>query len=72
MQSQSMTTITAQCCWCDHVESLNVPTEDLQSFRNGTHAQEAFPTMSPADREFFLISGLCPSCWDAEFTEDEG
>ena len=67
MQSPSMTTITAECVMCEHVESLNVPTEDLRSFRSGTYAQVAFPTLSPADREFYLLSGLCPDCWAAEF-----
>ena len=70
--SQSMTTLTATCVLCEHVESLNVPSKDLQSFREGTYAQEAFPTMSSADREFFLLTGLCSPCWDAQFADIEG
>jgi hypothetical protein len=64
MQGVDLTTITAECSSCQYVESRNVPTESVRAFRSGVHAQVAFPFLSPEDREFYLLSGLCGPCWD--------
>lgn len=71
MTTTSMTTITGQCPMCDHVESLNVPTEAVTAYRAGAYAQDAFWFLTPAEREFFLISGTCGPCWDRLIGFDE-
>ena len=43
-------------------------------YKIGEHAQDVFPNWTPAERELFLISGICGDCFDiimAEPDEDE-
>ena len=49
---------------------LDVTSEQLESHRNGELAQNAFPHLSPPEREF-LISGVTPAEWAREFAVDE-
>lgn len=40
------------------------------AWERGAHIQDAFPQLSPEDREI-LISGTCPKCWDEIFGVDD-
>ena len=47
----------------------NVTINQLRRFEAGDHVQNAMPSLSEDDREFF-ISGSTPEEWDAAFKED--
>lgn len=59
-------TIRIPCLHCKKEENIEVSAEALQRWKNGLLAQEAFPDLSPEQREMF-ISKICPSCWDKLF-----
>ena len=56
------------CPGCGSVTPLRVPREGFLRWQDGATTTEAFPALSPDDRER-LISGLCPRCW-SEWTTD--
>lgn len=62
------TTISRQCPICGKVNTITVDTkvlnDGMQAYRSGALIQNAFPTLSPSEREFF-ITGICDKCWDA-------
>ena len=45
---------------------LPITSEQLYWYNNGMLAQEAFPSLTPPQREF-LISGITPDEWDKYF-----
>lgn len=47
----------------------NIPLSGYQAYMNGALIQNAFPTMSPSDREI-MITGTHPKCWDLLFADD--
>lgn len=66
--------LTKPCPMCGKTKTLTV---DKDNYRRWSHremlAQEAFPELSPEDRER-LISGTCPDCWNkmcASMEDDE-
>jgi hypothetical protein len=50
--------------------SVTVKGEDLYKYRKGALIQEAFPTLSPSDREF-LLTGVSPKGWKELYFEEE-
>lgn len=62
-----MTTISATCKNCNKVEEAVVESSALFAYNQGELVQNAFPEMSPADREFYFKSGLCGDCFNAMF-----
>jgi hypothetical protein len=58
--------ITTKCPSCGEKKIMYVSAKGFKSWKEGGHIQDAFPTLSPDDRER-LLSGLCPACWDKEF-----
>jgi len=62
-------TFRAECIWCGTPRPTTLPAEQLFQYRQGAHVQDAFPEMSADDREF-IISGVCPTCFDT-LREDE-
>lgn len=66
------TQLTVKCISCKQDQSVKVKEKDLKEYSNGAHAQHAFPYLSADEREL-LISGICGSCFDKMFEdEDEG
>lgn len=62
--------ITHECVFCKCERSIIVPMSDYITYLQGERSiQDVFPEMSPDDREFFFISGICPDCWDKIFVE---
>lgn len=53
---------------CGHEHELTVNFEQYLEYQSGELVQDAFPYMSPTDRERF-ISGLCPDCQKEVFKE---
>lgn len=64
----NMTTISRSCPFCGKEHSITVDTRILnvgtQAYRSGALIQNAFPTLTPSQREFFA-TGICDKCWDS-------
>lgn len=54
-------TVKCKCPICGTASSLTVNEQDLDAWRGGKKAQDAFPTLSTFDREL-LITGMCHAC----------
>jgi hypothetical protein len=63
------TDVTGPCYQCGKPQTVQVKIADLARFRDGDFAQNCFPHLPPAEREF-LISGICGECWDKMFPHD--
>lgn len=57
------------CRGCRKHYFLDVKANDYLDYLGWKHAQDAFPYLSPEEREL-LISGLCPECWHKTFGEE--
>ena len=65
-------TYTAQPCMeCGERATITVPLDQYRAWLAGTFVQEAFPTLTPEQRELF-ITGIHPECWEAMFADEEG
>lgn len=58
------------CRRCGNIVTLSIRDKDLTDWRSGKYAQDAFPYLSPSQREL-IISQTCGSCWTAIFGDDE-
>lgn len=56
------------CPMCSTYHTLTVELEQYLNYQSGELVQDAFPRMSPTNRERF-ISGLCPDCQKKIFVE---
>ena len=65
-----MTVIEAKCQLCGHESTVEVETLAYLRWQNGTYLQDAFPTLSPAERETVKL-GFCLPCQDALFSPPE-
>lgn len=61
--------ISVKCRCCGQEYILNVTDDGYNAYMNGALVQDAFPCISPEDREL-LISGLCENCWDKLFQDN--
>lgn len=60
--------IDFECPMCGKYHMITVELEQYLKYQSGELVQDAFPHMSPSDRERF-ISGLCPDCQKKIFVE---
>lgn len=51
-----------ECVVCHKSDEVELPKAAYEAWRGGVHVQDAFPDMTPDDREL-LISGTHPACW---------
>lgn len=58
------------CITCKTNHEVFVNPVDMERYKNGTHAQDAFPYLTEDQREL-LISQICGTCFDAMFEGDE-
>jgi len=58
------------CVCCSEVTKVFIRAPELYSYRQGTKIQTALRSLSPESCEL-LMSGICPTCWDKTFGEDE-
>jgi hypothetical protein len=63
--------ITKTCMMTGSVNTLDIPVTQSQidAWQGGLLIQEAMPNLSADDREF-LMTGITPQVWDAEFGEE--
>ena len=62
--------LVGKCPYCDTSWTLKVSKDAFNKFKyEGVHVQDAFPDMSPDEREL-LVSGICNTCWDKIFTDE--
>lgn len=61
---------TPRCMMCDKSDEVEVDPDALRAWREGALIQEAFPDMTPEDREH-LKTGTHPACWDSMFADEE-
>lgn len=59
------TQLINRCPFCGKRQSVMVYTKDYKSWRDGALAQEAFPYLTPSEREI-IISGICSKCFPSE------
>jgi hypothetical protein len=62
--------ILSMCIGCDHQYFIRVPVEDFNKYLRGEYVQNAFPYLSPDDREM-IISGTHPKCFEELFGTEE-
>jgi len=62
--------VKGPCYSCGQPLFVIVKKADFERFRKGNFASECFPYLNAGQREF-LISGICDTCWDEMFGEDE-
>lgn len=66
---QPMMVVRATCPCCGRqFESAPVAQERIRRVLRGEHVQDVFPEWTPAERELFLMTGICEACW----SKDEG
>lgn len=62
---------TRPCSWCNKDSIIYLDAASYLNYSNGAPIQDAFPFLSPDEREL-IISGTHPKCWDEMFpSEDE-
>ena len=66
----TITYVTPNCTVCEKSSSIDLDSEDIARWKEGSLIQDVWPDMTPEDREI-LISGTHPECWTALFTEIE-
>lgn len=64
------TTIMTICPFCGRETDVAVNVEDVIDWCGGELIQNAFPYLSADEREM-LVSGICPTCWDMTFGEED-
>ena len=61
--------VITYCPFCKHAHEVPVNEADYWDWQDGELVQNAFPYLTSNEREL-LISGICPSCWDATSKEE--
>lgn len=60
------TTLSRICPFCKKEHQLTIPTPVLNRgiamLEDNALVQNAFPTLTPSQREFF-VTGICDKCW---------
>lgn len=56
--------LECQCPFCGKIHEVEVPLDNYLDYEDGELSiQEAFPNLSPNEREM-IKTGICPTCWD--------
>lgn len=67
---REMITLQRTCRICKKEFEIKVWNTDFFKYRQGALIQDAFPYLTPSQREL-LISGLCADCWNDMFPPEE-
>lgn len=60
------TRVVNRCPFCGNVNSIEVDTAKFVAWQQGALIQNAFPDLTPDQREV-IKTGICPKCWDDTF-----
>lgn len=60
---------TPRCIVCDHGGVMTIRKQAYEDWQNGTFIQDAFPELSPGQREQ-LMTGIHPTCFTTFGEED--
>ena len=63
-------TFANKCPWCGKEYTFTVPTEGYDKWVKGALIQNAFPHLTPTERDYFL-TGYCADCQKKLFGDDE-
>ena len=63
--------VESDCFECGGTTVAQIDGTDLFRYRQGDYVQDAFPTLTPEQREALFISGICSVCWDKMFGDDD-
>ena len=58
------------CPFCGAISNIPCDEDALAQYDAGALVQDAFPYLSADEREM-LISGICPTCWNDTFFDEE-
>jgi hypothetical protein len=58
------------CPECHKKTTLSVIEDEYKSWKQGTLIQNAFPNLTPEEREL-LMTGICNNCWETMFDDYE-
>lgn len=58
--------IKVSCVQCGKEFEIKVELKDWYDYNHGKLVQNAFPYLTPDERELFL-SGICGECWNKMF-----
>lgn len=61
--------IKKACPFCKREFQNTFPAEGYRKWQEGALIQDALPDCTADEREF-LITGICPECWDKTFGGD--
>lgn len=59
-----------KCIQCKKEQVVEILAPELYQYRKGQLIQDSLKSVSSGDREF-LISGICSTCFDEMFRENE-
>jgi len=62
-------TVITCCPFCGRGNEVEVNEMDYLDWDDGVNIKVAFPYLSAHEREM-LISGICPTCWNAMFGKE--
>lgn len=62
--------LNIECVVCSSQNKITVERTDMDKYMSGVLIQDAFPYLSPEQREL-LITGICPTCWDRNFKDED-
>lgn len=68
--NQNCAIIEANCIFCKISHRFELDLELYFQWQSGTPIQQVFPNLDINDREL-LISGICGTCFDNQFTDDD-
>lgn len=55
---------------CGRVYTMEINRADYAAWKNGQHVQNAFPYLTPNQREL-LLTNTCGHCWDRMFPPED-
>lgn len=62
--------IITACPFCGHANEVAVNEADYWDWQDGALVQDAFLYLTADEREM-LVSGICPTCWEKTFGDNE-
>jgi len=66
-QADGKLAISGKCVFCQNEHKIkNVSEEGYNNWKRGDQIVKALPEVTIDDAEF-LVSGVCPTCWDETF-----